>query len=123
MFTNTSWAEKSTATAIICYAIAYGGFAQMVAGVLEVSGCMPAYVLPALVQSAVEPASTGSCARRPCWARGGYHSCVYSQHASHVYSQHAVCLSLHSDCTMSIDDAQALSQSGIAPLEQAVWTM
>jgi succinate-acetate transporter protein len=36
MFTTTTWAEKETATAIIAYAMAYGGFAQMVAGVLEV---------------------------------------------------------------------------------------
>jgi succinate-acetate transporter protein len=39
MFTNTSWAEKETAAAIIAYAVAYGGFAQMVAGVLEVGSC------------------------------------------------------------------------------------
>lgn len=38
MFTTTSWAEQETATAIVAYAMAYGGFAQMVAGVLEVSG-------------------------------------------------------------------------------------
>ena len=37
MFTTTSWAEASTTTTIITYAMAYGGFAQMVAGVLEVS--------------------------------------------------------------------------------------
>lgn len=39
MFTNTSWAEKETTATIIAYAVAYGGFAQMVAGVLEVRCC------------------------------------------------------------------------------------
>lgn len=35
MFTTSGWAEAATSTVIICYAMAYGGFAQMVAGVLE----------------------------------------------------------------------------------------
>jgi succinate-acetate transporter protein len=39
MFTTTTWAEAATTSAIISYAMAYGGFAQMVAGVLEVRGC------------------------------------------------------------------------------------
>lgn len=35
MFTTTGWAEAASLSAIISYAMAYGGFAQMVAGVLE----------------------------------------------------------------------------------------
>lgn len=36
MFITTTWAEDATIAAVISYAIFYGGFGQMVAGVFEV---------------------------------------------------------------------------------------
>jgi succinate-acetate transporter protein len=35
MFVTTHWSESSFASNVLCYAVFYGGFAQMVAGVLE----------------------------------------------------------------------------------------
>jgi len=37
MFIDTEWAEAATISAMMTYAIAYGGFAQVIAGILEVS--------------------------------------------------------------------------------------
>ena len=39
MFITTTWAEDATIAAVLSYAIFYGGFGQMVAGVFEVRGC------------------------------------------------------------------------------------
>lgn len=36
MFIDTEWAEAATISAMMTYAIAYGGFAQVIAGILEV---------------------------------------------------------------------------------------
>lgn len=36
MFITTGWGEDATIAAVISYAIFYGGFGQMVAGVFEV---------------------------------------------------------------------------------------
>lgn len=37
MFVVTSWGESAAMAAVMSYAVFYGGFAQLVAGVLEVS--------------------------------------------------------------------------------------
>jgi succinate-acetate transporter protein len=60
MFITTGWGEDATIAAVISYAIFYGGFGQMVAGVFEVRA----------LQFLVSAAAVWRCTfdrQRACW--------------------------------------------------------